>query len=109
VDPEPDPKLNYVSGSEHANNFGSGRVRIRIHNPAVIKLLSYPLGYYYHIDVKKNYVVIYIIQGQKLSELMFICLKLQLLKIRFTDVLRDFVCQLQDLYLCRSTYNFISI
>jgi hypothetical protein len=31
-DPEPDPKLNYGSGSEHANNFGSGR--IRIHNPA---------------------------------------------------------------------------
>ncbi len=31
LDPEPDPKLNYGSGSEHANNFGSGR--IRIHNP----------------------------------------------------------------------------
>jgi hypothetical protein len=29
--PDPDPKLNYGSGSEHANNFGSGR--IRIHNP----------------------------------------------------------------------------
>jgi hypothetical protein len=29
---DPDPKLNYGSGSEHANNFGSGR--IRIHNPA---------------------------------------------------------------------------
>ncbi len=28
---DPDPKLNYGSGSEHANNFGSGR--IRIHNP----------------------------------------------------------------------------
>ncbi len=26
---DPDPKLNYGSGSEHANNFGS----IRIHNP----------------------------------------------------------------------------
>ncbi len=30
LDPDPDPKLNYGSGSEHANNFGS----IRIHNPA---------------------------------------------------------------------------
>jgi hypothetical protein len=30
-DPDPDPKLNYGSGSEHANNFGSGR--IRIHKP----------------------------------------------------------------------------
>ncbi len=29
---DPDPELNYGSGSEHANNFGSGR--IRIHNPA---------------------------------------------------------------------------
>ena len=29
LDPDPDPKLN--SGSEHANNFGSGQ--IRIHNP----------------------------------------------------------------------------
>ncbi len=29
LDPDPDPKLN--SGSEHANNFWSGR--IRIHNP----------------------------------------------------------------------------
>ncbi len=28
---DPDPKLNYGSGSKHANNFGS--VRIRIHNP----------------------------------------------------------------------------
>jgi hypothetical protein len=28
---DPDPKLNYGSGSEHANNFWSGR--IRIHNP----------------------------------------------------------------------------
>jgi hypothetical protein len=28
-EPDPDPKLNYGSGSEHANNFGSGR----IHNP----------------------------------------------------------------------------
>jgi hypothetical protein len=32
LDPEPDPKLNYGSG--YANNFGSGRIRIRIHNPA---------------------------------------------------------------------------
>ncbi len=30
LDPNPDPKLNYGSGSEHAHNFGS----IRIHNPA---------------------------------------------------------------------------
>jgi hypothetical protein len=29
LDPDPDPQLNY--GSEHANNFWSGR--IRIHNP----------------------------------------------------------------------------
>jgi hypothetical protein len=29
---DPEPELNYGSGSEHANNFGSGR--IRIHNPA---------------------------------------------------------------------------
>jgi hypothetical protein len=34
LEPDPDPKLNYGSGSEHANNFGSGR--IRIHNPAFI-------------------------------------------------------------------------
>jgi hypothetical protein len=33
LDPDPDPKLNYGSGSEHANNFGSGR--IRIHNSAL--------------------------------------------------------------------------
>ncbi len=32
LDPDPDLKLNYGSGSEHANNFGSGR--IWIHNPA---------------------------------------------------------------------------
>jgi hypothetical protein len=31
LDPDPNPKLNYGSGFEHANNFGSGR--IRIHNP----------------------------------------------------------------------------
>ncbi len=44
LDPEPDPKLNYGYGSEHANNFGSGSEhannfgsgRIRIHNPAYI-------------------------------------------------------------------------
>jgi hypothetical protein len=30
---DPDPKLNYGSGSEHANNFGSDR--IRIHNPGI--------------------------------------------------------------------------
>jgi hypothetical protein len=35
-DPNPDPKLNYGSGSEHANNFGSGR--IRIHNPAGFRI-----------------------------------------------------------------------
>jgi hypothetical protein len=33
LDPEPDPELNYGSGFEHANNFRSGRIRIRIHNP----------------------------------------------------------------------------
>ncbi len=35
-DPNPDPKLNYGSGFEHANNFWSGR--IRIHNPGVSRL-----------------------------------------------------------------------
>jgi hypothetical protein len=33
---DPDPKLNY--GSEHANNFGSGR--IRIHNPGFHKIID---------------------------------------------------------------------
>jgi hypothetical protein len=31
LDPDPNPELNYGCGSELANNFGSGR--IRIHNP----------------------------------------------------------------------------
>jgi hypothetical protein len=35
LDPEPDPKLN--SGSEHANNFGS--IRIRIHNPGIHRMI----------------------------------------------------------------------
>jgi hypothetical protein len=38
-EPDPDPKLNYGSGSEHANNFWSGR--IRIHNPAYRYLFSW--------------------------------------------------------------------
>ncbi len=30
LDPDPDPKLNYGSGSEHANNFGSGSTTLQL-------------------------------------------------------------------------------
>ncbi len=43
-DPNPDPKLNYGSGSEHANNFRS--VRIRIHNP-VLQYIYFSLSKFY--------------------------------------------------------------
>ncbi len=45
---DPDPKLNY--GFEHANNFGSGR--IRIHNPAFnfkFPIIFYLFSFFLHI------------------------------------------------------------